>query len=220
MAIERITVNGDPDALKAALETLVPAYFASVTKTSGSGGLITVSGKDENGNTLFSVGSYSNMNSATYYAYRGSSSSITATNGKVSYFYKVGVNGAFLTLANSAGTSSIAIAKAANGKTAIVLPGAVSGVYAIQPACWGDDAAYYNPLCVAVTSSSSMTGNNCQMVQVPLYGNYQQANSIPKVFYMPMAQANMRGVIQEVTSDSGLYITDGYLAMLYDAGDE
>ena len=218
MAIERTTINGDFDALKTALETLVPAYFGSVTiSQSGAGRTITC--KDADNNTIFYITGSTTGTTPQYTAYRTGSSGLQTTTTKVDYFYKVGVNGAFLTLKDNNYGRVIAIAKAANGKTAIVLPGAVSGVYTIQAACWGDDAAYYNPLYVAATTNS-MTGNNCQMVPVPLYGNYQTANSIPKVFYLPMAQANMRGVVQEITSDSGLYITDGYIAMLYDAGDE
>ena len=216
MAIERTTIDGDFNALKAALETLVPSYFGSVTiLSSGAGRTITC--KDADNNTIFYITGSTTGTTPQYTAYRTGSSGLQITTTKVDYFYKVGVNGAFLTLKNNGGV--IAIAKAANGKTAIVLPWDVSGVYAIKAACWGDDAAYYNPLCVAALSNS-MTGNNCQFVPVPLYGNYQLSNNIPKVFYMPMAQSNMRGIVQEVTSESGTYITDGYIAMIDDGSEE
>lgn len=210
MAIERTTINGDATALKNALDTLVPAYFASVTLENS-----VITCKDADGNTVFEIYLYNAA--CDYRVYRDSTHYLGASSQpKVAYFYKVGANGAFLQLASG---GVITIAKAANGKTAVTIPGNASGVYAIQAACWGDDAAYSNPLYVAATTNS-MTGNNCQMVPVPLYGNYQISNNIPKVFYMPMTQTNMRGIVQEITSDSGLYITDGYIAMLYDAGDE
>lgn len=215
MAIERTTIDGDIDALKAALETLVPAYFASVTKSTAST-TTTISCLDENENVIFSVAQASNTPNATYKVYRDSSNYLSTTALKVAYFYNVGVNGAFLQL-RTAGV--VAIAKAANGKTAVAIPAVTQKSTSIFAACWGDDTTYDKPLKFA-DDTNPMTGNNCQFVPVPLYGNYQLSNNIPKVFYMPMAQSNMRGIVQEVTSESGTYITDGYIAMIDDGSEE
>lgn len=222
MAIERTTINGDFSALKTALETLVPTFFASVELSQDT---LTLACKDADENTLLTITRSSNNYVWMPKTYRSANSYLEGSGGNnygdpVQYFFSCGVNGAFLTLASS--NSAIAIAKDSNGKTAIVIPASRYGTdvvkcASIYSACWGDDTAYNAPLRITDTDTPTL-GNNCQLVSVPLYGNYQTANGIPKVFYLPMAQANMRGIVQEVTSDSGTYITNGYLAMLYDAG--
>ena len=221
MAIERTEINGDFSALKTALETLVPAFFASVELTDAS--TITCKDADENTLLVFAVSGSTHLPRA----YRSADNYLTPTTagssylGVIKYFFKVGANGAFLTYQQG---EALAIAKAENGKTAIVMPGsggstASNRLVTLLAACWGDDTAYSNPLWFAALSNTA-TGNNCLFVPVPLYGNYQTPNNVPKVFFMPVAQANMRGIVQEVTSDSGTYVTNGYLAMLYDAGGE
>lgn len=222
MAIERTEINGDFSALKTALETLVPAFFASVELTDAS--TITCKDADENTLLVFAVSGNTHLPRA----YRSADNYLTPITagmsylGAIKYFFKVGANGAFLTYPNG---DALAIAKAENGKTAIVMPG--NGGSAVEnrlvtllAACWGDDTAYSNPLWFAAASTTNAVSNNCLFVPVPLYGNYQTPNNVPKVFFMPVAQANMRGIVQEVTSDSGTYVTNGYLAMLYDAGGE
>ena len=214
MAIERTEINGDFSALKTALETLVPAFFASVELTDAN----TITCKDADENTVFQFTKNSNMWLPK--AYRSASSALapvgTSLN-EIKYFFKVGVNGAFLTWA---GGEAVAIAKAANGKTAAVMPGnatpsAAARLNSILAACWGDDTAYSYPVQFAAASNQTL-GNNCLFVPVPLYGNYQTPNNVPKVFFMPVAQANMRGIVQDVTSLSGTYLTNGYLAMIYE----
>lgn len=218
MAIERTTINGDATALKNALDTLVPAFFAEVTATAGSSSSTAFACKDADGNTLLSFTYLPNMTTTEYRIYRDSTHYLGAniSQSKVSYFFKVGANGAFLQLTSG---GVIAIAKAANGKTAITIPAVQNKATSIYAACWGDDTAYDKPLKFA-DDTNPMIGNNVQFVPVPLYGNYQLSNNIPKVFYMPMAQSNMRGIVQEVTSESGTYITDGYIAMIDDGSEE
>lgn len=218
MAIERTTINGDATALKNALDTLVPAFFAEVTLESS-----VVTCKDADDNIVFKIDFYSAVCQYTIYRNgNGQTDSVLSVQTyKPQYFYKVGVNGAFLTLSGYGGV--IAIAKAANGKTAIVIPGeslaSNTQMYSVLAGCWGDDSFYIRPLVVANYQNPAQ-GNNCQFVPVPLYGNYQLANNIPKVFFLPMAQNNMRGIVQEVTSESGTYITDGYIAMIDDGSEE
>lgn len=215
MAIERTVINGDWAALKTALETLIPGYFAAVETPNAN----TIACKDADGNTIFTF-TWPNGNPAVWAptAYRDATHAL-ATSGypqNITNFYKVGVNGAFMTVS---GGGVVTIAKASNGKTAITLPKSPGSVTEIYAACWGDDTAYDRALHIADGTSPTL-GNNCLLVPVPLFGNYQTPNNVPKVFFMPVAQANMRGIVQEVTSDSGTYITNGYLAMLYDAGGE
>ena len=212
MAIERTEIYGDFSALKTALETLVPLFFAEVELTNSN----TISCKDSDGNTIFKVEKNSTLWLAT--AYRDATHPLLTTGytKTYDYFYKVGYNGAFIAI-NGGGV--ITIAKANNGKTAFTVPATASSTIpskeTLYAACWGDDIAFNNPL--RITDSSNPTlGNNCLFVPVPLYGNYQLANHIPKVFFMPVAQENMRGIVQEVTSDIGRYITDGYIAMIDD----
>lgn len=218
--IERTEINGNFSALKTALETLVPAFFASVEQTDAN----TITCKDADENTVLTF----ILSGSTHLprAYRSADNYLTPTTagssylGPIKYFFKVGANGAFLTYNNS---EAVAIAKAGNGKTAIVMPGngtstTANRLVTLLAACWGDDTAFNTPMWFAAASTTNAVGNNCLFVPVPLYGNYQTPNNVPKVFFMPVAQANMRGIVQEVTSDSGTYITNGYVAMIYDAG--
>lgn len=220
MAVERTTINGDFSALKTALETLVPAFFGSVEL---SGDTYTLTCKDGDGNTLLAITRSSNNAVWNVAGYR-TASSYLATSGSsggavVNYFYNMGANGAFLACA---GKTAIAIAKAADGRTAVVFPTTNSGTEVVQcsaiyATCWGDDTAFTNA--VRITDSTTPTlGNNCLFVPVPLFGDYQTPNNIPKVYMLPVAQTNMRGITQEVTSDAGTFMTNGYLAMKYDAG--
>lgn len=223
MAIERTEINGDFSALKTALETLVPAFFGSVELSEDT---YTLSCKDGDGNTLLAFSRSANNAVWGVMGYRSANSYLSLSGNSsgaiVNYFYNMGANGAFLACN---GKSAIAIAKAADGRTAVVFPTTNNGTEGVQCAaiyatCWGDDTAYSYPVQFASTGANTATGNNCLFVPVPLYGNYQTPNNVPKVFFMPVAQANMRGIVQEVTSDSGTYITNGYVAMLYDAGGE
>lgn len=222
MAITRTDINGDFSALKAALDTLVPAFFASV-ELSGDTRKITC--KDADDNTIFTVDRSSN--NAVWYptAYRSASSSLTPNNAvsygqPFNYFYDMGANGAYITTNEG---SAIAIAKASNGKTAIVMPAYSSGNSpttnnsAVLAACWGDDTTFSAP-CTFTDQTTPAIGNSCLMVPVPLYGSYATSVNIPKVYMLPVTQTNMRGILQEVTSDAGNFITNGFVAMLYDAG--
>ena len=116
MAIERTEINGDFSALKTALETLVPAFFASVELTDAS--TITCKDADENTLLVFAVSGNTHLPRA----YRSADNYLTPITagmsylGAIKYFFKVGANGAFLTYPNG---DALAIAKAENGKTAI-----------------------------------------------------------------------------------------------------
>lgn len=222
--IERTTIGGDFAAMKAALETLVPAFFASVELSQND---LLITCRDADGNAIFTVSRTNNNAVWCPKAYRSANSYLNPDQSEnygnpFKYFFNMGANGAFITIND--GGSAIAIAKASNDRTAIVMPSSSSSggtvaqhQHAVLAACWGDDTALSTPV-TFVDATTPATGNSCLMVPVPLYGTYATAANVPKVYMLPVAQANMRGVVQEVTSDSGTYITNGYLAMLYDAG--
>ena len=217
MAITRTDINGDFTALKNALATLVPDFFASVTLDSD-----TITCKDADDNTIFTIKQGTNTFAPT--AYRSADSGLTPTGGSyltiIKYFFKVGTNGAFITYNFG---EAVIIAKAKNGKTAVAIPassgtsatGRISTLYA---ACWGDDTEFNNPIQIAAGTTNTCTGNHTQFVPIPLYGTYTEANQIEKAYYMPMAQPNQRGVVQELVDDLNgeRYITNGYVAMLDD----
>lgn len=209
--ITRTEVSSLSD-IATALGALVPDFFASATYDSKNNKVII---KDADENTIFEIGSQMNLTKA----YRSASSALAPVAGSPmlttpKYFYNMGANGAALAFQTG---QFIAIAKAANGKTAFVYPSLASTLRfdLIYSACWGDDTAFTGQYSIADTVDAT-TGNNCLFVPVPLFGSYQTPNNVPKVFFMPVAQTNMRGILQEVTSDSGTYVTNGYVAMIYE----
>lgn len=224
MAIERTTINGDMTVLKTALETLIPEFFASVEQTQDT---FSLNCKDADGNTLLRITRSSNNVVWTPYIYRDANSYLypagSNSGASVKYFYKCGANGAVLTLG---GNGVIVIAKDRSGKTAVVIPSLTSGTYAsnsssIYAACWGDDPTFRLPIVICTSvNGEQATGNYCLFVPVPLYGTYDAANYIPKLYMMPMTQANMRGVEQIITdADGSQYFTNGYLALKDEGGD-
>lgn len=223
MAIPRIAINNIND-LKSVLDDLVPDFFASVTLDTSTN---TITCKDDDDNTIFAVTVSSNNVLWTPSVYRSMSSALTPSGGSslgaIRYCYKMGRNGAILFYDGGANfRDAIAIAKAKNGKTAFVIPASSSNLgnrhARFYSACWGDDTSLTSAH-VFCDSSAPESSNHCLLVPVPLFGSYDEPNYIPKVFAMLISQQNMRGVIQEVTSDDGTYITNGYVAMKYEGGD-
>lgn len=220
MAIPRIAINNIND-LKSVLDDLVPDFFASVTLDDN-----TITCKDEDDNTIFSVNVSSNNTVWAPTAYRSESSYLAPTGGQnigaIKYCYKMGSNGAILFYDGGSNfRDAIAIAKAQNGKTAFVIPAISSNIgnrhATFFSACWGDDTAYTTSH-TFVNANTPDVGNHCLLVPVPLFGSYDEPNYIPKVFALLVSQQNMRGVIQEVTSENGTFVTNGFVAMKYEEG--
>lgn len=215
MAITRTTINGDITALKNALLTLVPTFFASVELNTN-----TINCKDANGNTVFQYSNISNYR--TWTAYR-SASSYAFVQGQSSdydpkYFYTVGSNGAVIELGYR---HYIIIAKTHDNKTGIIIPISVytNGIqFTCYPVCWGDESPIDESYLTITGSAAPLIGNHCLFVPIPLIGTYADANYFPKAFFMPMSQADMRGVSQQITGASGVYLTNGMVALLDDSG--
>lgn len=216
MAIERYTINGDMTAYAAALEALGEDFFATVTGSSSS-----LAAYDADEHLIFSVGQ--TVSATKHRAYRASDNYFEFSN-PPKYLYKCGSNGAIITL-NTPSAGAIAIAKDKNGRTAFAM---CSGDGNLYPVCWGDGVgindANARPITIGINSNSTGSlpaiGYHCLFVPVPLLGTYEESNYFPKLFMMPLAQANMRGVHQIITdADGSQYFTNGYLALKDEGGD-
>lgn len=216
MAIERHTINGNMTAYAAALEALGEDFFATVTGSSS-----TLSAYDADEHLIFGVSQ--TVSSTTNTAYRASGNSFGFAS-PPKYLYKCGSNGAIITL-NTPAAGAIAIAKDKNGRTAFAMCVGDGNLY---PVCWGDgigiNDANVRPITIGVNSNTTGTspaiGYHCLFVPVPLLGTYEESNYFPKLFMMPLAQANMRGVHQIITdADGSQYFTNGYLALKDEGGD-
>jgi len=223
MAIARTDINGNIAALKAALETLVPDFFASIEyddATTPTGVIC----KDENANTIFKVRNTSgNFYSYTAYKNAETAQETSASGASPKYMYKVGGNGAVL---ETTGSSFVIIAKTNIGATGFALPDTMTNVGSSRKAanyhtaCWGDDPALTDGLVFGTSSDATANnGNHTLFVPIPMHGTYEQNIFLPKAFFLPMAQSGMRGVVQELTADEGVYLTNGYVALLDDGGE-
>lgn len=223
MAITRTDINGDIALLKAALETLVPDFFASVTYDDDSAPSAIIC-KDADGNTIFKAAK-ANATSGnwTYKAYKNDTTNISAgstdNTSQPLYFYTVGGNGAVIQTRRN---PFVMIAKTNNGKAGFVLPpsltsSSLDNYTAVKTAYYGDDPALTGDLRFASTSANTDNiGNHTLFVPISMHGTYEEQVYLPKAFFMPMAQAGMRGVVQELTADEGTYLTNGYVALLDD----
>lgn len=217
MAITRTEIDGDLTALKTALESL--GFFASVTLDNESTPT-TVTCKDSDNNTLlvYSNAVSGGTTTSTWSVYKNSSTHADYAAGgtnpinRPKNFFKVGSNGAviqtfngsYMILIGKTNTEGIGVAMQSSMATAIV-------------GCWGDDADMTTQL-TACASSSPMAGNHVLFVPIPMHGSYNTPTYMTKAFFLPMAQNNMRGIMQEVSGDAGVYLTNGYFAMIDDAG--
>lgn len=217
MAIERYTINGDMTAYAAALEALGEDFFATVT-----GSTSTLYAYDADEHLIFGV--VQTSSSTTHTAYRASGNSGFALSAMPRYLYKCGSNGAIITL-NTPSSGAIAIAKDKNGRTAFAMCYGDGNLY---PVCWGDgigiNDSNVRPITIGVNSNTTGTspaiGYHCLFVPAPLLGTYEEPNYFPKLFMMPLAQANMRGVHQIITDADGTeYFTNGYLALMDDSSE-
>lgn len=221
MAITRTDINGDITELKSALETLIPDFFATV-ELDDAESPTTVICKDTDGNTLFTA-TYIAGSSATYTAYKNAttsiSSSATTLNARQLYFYRVGESNAAIQCPNG---DFIVISKTNTSGVGFVIPDnfvTTQSAHFVKNsvACWGDDPALDSSLTITGSSGSTMIGNHCLLVPIPLHGVYGTPYYLPHAFFLPMAQDGMRGVVQELSTDSGTYLTNGYVALLDDS---
>ena len=222
MAITMTDINGSIPALKSALETLVPDFFASIEYDDAENPAAVIC-KDADGNTIFKAGKASGSNLFSYAAYKNAETAqeTSASGASPKYMYKVGGNGAVL---ETTGSSFVIIAKTNIGTTGFALPDTMTTVSSSRKAanyhtaCWGDDPALTDGLVFGTTSDATANnGNHTLFVPVPLHGTYEQNIFLPKAFFMPMTQSGMRGVVQELSTDSGTYLTNGYVALLDDS---
>ena len=220
MSIHRNDISGDISALKSALETLVPDFFATVEYDDDTTPTA-ITCKDADGNAIFKASkSGSNW---TYTAYKDATTGVSVASSSNKsipmYFYTVGSNGATI---QTASNTMLIVAKTNTGATGFSLPNStdstdITNNYALKSACFGDDPAFTGLIAITPAQSNiASTGNHTLFVPIPLHGTYAENIYLPKAFFLPMAQEGMRGVVQELSANEGTYLTNGYVALLDD----
>lgn len=220
MAITRTDINGDIALLKAALEALVPDFFATVEYDDDTTPTA-INCNDTDGNTIFHASTSGTAWAYTAYKNATTGVSITSTSNKSRpmYFYTVGSNGAAI---QTASNTMLIIAKTNTGVTGFALPNStdstdITNNYALKSACFGDDPTFTGVIAITTTQTNiGSTGNHTLFVPIPLHGTYAENIYLPKAFFLPMAQEGMRGAVQELSADEGTYLTNGYVALLDD----
>lgn len=220
MAIERYTVNGDLTALKTALEAT--NIFEAVVFNDDEQPTAVLC-KDTDDNIVFSV--TQNSSQYTHAAYRSNGTSVSAggSYSKPVYVYKIGTSSAAINCAEakSAPTALVLIGKTNTGKIGVAMPrtfGATSAnadITQMAVVAWDDD-----PAMTSLVKIGDMVGHSTLLVDLPLHGSYGTPENIVGCYIMPMTQEGMRGALQEITCDDKTYLTNGYVAILDDGGDE
>ena len=219
MAITRYDINGDLTALKAALDATgffdSTAYDSDETPTK-------VLCYDASNNLLFeayATGCKAYKSGGGYAATSGSSNY-----GSPTYLYRVGTKAALIQHANAKTNSSACtvIGMTNTGALGFAFPrtlGATSAnadVTQMGVAAWDDPSDMTSLLAI---SSTSMEGNSAQLVPIPMHGVYGTPEYMETAFFLPMAQTNMRSIMQEFTAADGkTYLTNGWIAAYDDVG--
>lgn len=221
MSIQRTDINGDIVLLKAALETLIPDFFATV-ELDDTESPTTVICKDSSENTIFTVAmttSGTTVNYA-YTAYKNATTSVSSSAASNSaqpiYFYKIGESNAVIQCPSS---NLVVISKTNASGVGFVIPnsfasGQATHLSRLNVACWGDDSALSSLLTITNVSGDTMIGNQCLLVPIPMHGVYGTPIYLPHAFFLPMAQDGMRGTVQQLQDGEVTYLTNGYLAMM------
>lgn len=216
MAITQTYLNSSIAELKLFLGTLVPKYFASVVYTDDTN--VSVTCKDSDGNTIFTV-AVDNGN-WTYTAYADSQNFVSKTSSyaKPVYGY-VCNNGAMIVCANNAISDatgirgSVVISKTNNNKTGFIISGALSSSVSdlynnVATGVWGD----VTPLTSNYSYSSGVTNQTqTQMLPFVTHCALGEKSYFPSAFFIPVAQT--RAVFGELVADGVSYVTNGYWAI-------
>lgn len=230
MAILRYDINGDLSAFKTALQHLVPSIFASVAFDDDESPTAILC-KDASDNLLFKIEYPVNMGTVTgwsFTAYKSGGETVscagagtTATGyGSPTYLYSVGAGKALIHFAYSASSAAcLVIGKTNTGKVGFVMPPVMinnsSGNTEIRSAhvcSWDDDGSKTSDL--QITGTTAMVGNSNELVPVPLHGTYDSAIYLEGVYFLPIAQTGLRGVVQQLTANDKVYLGNGYVEVL------
>lgn len=216
MSITQTYLNTSISELKTFLGTLVPKYFASVVYTDDTNTSVTC--KDSDGNTIFTVAV--DNGSWTYTAYADSQNYVSKTSSyaKPVYGY-VCNNGAMIVCANSAISDatgirgSVVVSKTNNNKTGFIISGALSSSASdlynnVVTGVWGDVI----PLTSNYSYSSGVTNHTqTQMFPFVTHCALGEKSYFPNAFFIPVAQT--RTVFGELVADGVSYVTNGYWAI-------
>lgn len=221
MAITRYDINGDLTALKAALDATgffdSTAYDSDETETPTK-----VLCYDASNNLLFEASATGCKAYKSGGGYAGTSGS--SNYGSPTYLYRVGTKAALIQHANAKGNSSACtvIGMTNTGVLGFAFPrtlgatSATADVAQMGVAAWDDPSDMTSLLAI---SSTSMAGNSAQLVPIPMHGVYGTPEYMETAFYLPMAQTNMRSIMQEfVAADGKTYLTNGWIAVYDDIG--
>lgn len=216
MSITQTYLNTSIAELKTFLGTLVPNYFASVEYTDDTNTSVTC--KDSDGNTIFTVAV--DNGSWTYTAYADSQNFVSKTSSyaKPVYGY-VCNNGAMIVCAVNAISDatgirgSVVISKTNNNKTGFVIAAgssaSASDLYSnVVTGVWGDVI----PLTSNYSYSSGVTNQTqTQMFPFVTHCALGEKSYFPNAFFIPVAQT--RTVFGELVADGVSYVTNGYWAI-------
>ena len=214
MSITQTYLNLSIAELKLFLGTLVPKYFASVVYTDNT----SVTCKDSDGNTIFTVAV--DNGSWTYTAYADSENFVSKTSSyaKPVYGY-VCNNGAMIVCAVNAISDatgirgSVVISKTNNNKTGFIISGGSSGSASdsynnFVTGVWGD----VTPLTSNYSYGSGVTNHTqTQMFPFVTHCALGEKSYFPNAFFIPVAQT--RTVFGELVADGVSYVTNGYWAI-------
>lgn len=230
MAIERYDVNGDFAALKSALEAT--EIFASVVFNE-SETQDTIFCYDSEEHLLFKVQFPIRLGSQdgwSFTAYKSDGTTVagsgigtsTTSYGSPTYLYKVGSSGILIHFNNSASHAAVMVIGKTNTdhigfifpSTGITNSSGNDETVSINVCAWDDEGTKTTSLRIT-NAPPGMIGNSTLLVPVPLHGSYGVQENFRNVFFIPMAQEGMRGVVQEIIgSNNKTYLTNGYLAVL------
>lgn len=214
--ITRTEINGNLTALKTALESL--GFFATVTLDDATSPT-KVTCKDADNNVLFEW--LTNSSSYGVKAYKDAThfagtAPVSGNTYNPKYFFDLGENGCAIQMNTIA--NLLIITKTNDDRIGFAFPHHSTTLSTLDATCWGDDANSTDYMQICGSSGNGFgVGNHCQLVPIPLHGTYEEALYLPNAFYMPSVQANMRGVVQEITGEKGTYLTNGYIAILLGA---
>ena len=214
MSITQTYLNLSIAELKLFWGTLVPKYFASVVYTDNT----SVTCKDSDGNTIFTV-AVDNGN-WTYTAYADSQNFVSKTSSYAKPVYGYVCNngamivGAVNAISDATGIrGSVVISKTNNDKTGFIISGALSSSVSdlynnFVTGVWGD----VTPLTSNYSYGSGVTNQTqTQMFPFVTHCALGEKSYFPNAFFIPVAQT--RTVFGELVADGVSYVTNGYWAI-------
>lgn len=194
MAITRTYINGDMTVLQTAIQSL--GFFASVTLSDN-----TITCKDENENTVFTIGS----SAASIYA--DATHSITTSFNTITNAY-VTSKGIFI---NNNSDKPVIIAKTNNNKIGgAIRTGSELWTYSV---CAWDDALPLTQTFNFMENSDDVSPQQTIFCPVPTHNQFGETSIFDGVFATPWNEYRYMGVFTDKTSGKQ-YVSNGYIVLM------